>query len=88
MAIVPANLHPWCFLSNIFLMEKRDWGYRQVMNEWLTYHHFKMESVHLLMDILQGHYWMIRMDIKDACLMILIFSLTDAFFSSSGTHRY
>lgn len=70
-AIVPASLHPQGFLSNIFLVEKQDGGYRPVinlreLNIWLVYRHFKMEGIHLLRDLLQDKDWMVRLDLKDA----------------------
>ena len=56
-AVVRSTLHPGGFLSNLFLVEKQDRCFRPVINlqdfnEWQMYHHFKMEGVHPLRDLL------------------------------------
>ncbi|KAJ1148938.1 hypothetical protein NDU88_001762 [Pleurodeles waltl] len=77
-AICPALLHPRGFVSNLFLVEKKDKGFRPVINlcsfnKWVVYHHFKMEGIHLLLDILLQGDWMVRLDLKDAYLTVPIF---------------
>jgi len=46
------------FLSNVFLVPKKDGGFRPVinlkaLNHFVPYEHFKMEGLHCLKDILQ-----------------------------------
>ena len=77
-AIAITSLHPEGFLSNIFLVEKQDWGFRPFINlrefnEWLVYRHFKLEGIHLLPHLLRAGDWMVRLDVKDAYLTIPIF---------------
>ncbi|XP_078534007.1 uncharacterized protein LOC144820300 [Lissotriton helveticus] len=77
-AIIPSSLHPNGFLSNIFLVEKKDKGFRPVINlrsfnEWLIYRHFKMEGIHLLRDLLLQNDWLVRLDLKDAYLSVPIY---------------
>lgn len=69
---------PWeqrVFLSNIFLVEKKDKGWRPVinlrdLNKFLTYNHFKMEGIHLLKDMLLEKDWLVKLDLKDAYFTI------------------
>ncbi|XP_069057673.1 alpha-2-macroglobulin-like protein 1 [Pleurodeles waltl] len=87
-AICRASLHPNGFLSNIFLVEKKDKHFRTVINlkdfnEWLVYRHFKMEGIHLLREILLPNDWMIRLDLKDAYLSVPIFSPHQRFLQFS-----
>ena len=63
------------FISNLFLVPKRDGKSRPVinlkdLNTFLQYDHFKMEGIHLLCDLLQPHDWLGKIDLKDAYFMI------------------
>uniref|UniRef100_H3A6A3 ribonuclease H n=1 Tax=Latimeria chalumnae TaxID=7897 RepID=H3A6A3_LATCH len=65
------------FVSSIFLVPKKDSGWRPVinlraLNNLILYRHFKMEGLHLLRDTLQLGEWMVRLDLKDAYFMIPI----------------
>ena len=42
------------------------------VNQFLNYHHFKMEGTHLLRDLLQPNDWMGKIDLKDAYFVIPI----------------
>ena len=58
------------FISNLFLVPKRDGKSRPVinlkdLNTFLQYDHFKMEGIHLLRDLLQPHDWLGKIDLKD-----------------------
>ena len=58
-------------LSSIFLVPKKDMGYRPVinlkrLNSYIPYNHFKMESLALLKDLLQNKDYMVKLDLKDA----------------------
>lgn len=92
-AIVRASLHPQGFLSNLFLVDKVDGGKRPVINlssfnEWLVYRHFKMEGIHLLWDMLHPNDWMVRLDLKDAYLVIPIFPPIVGSFNFYGKTKY
>ena len=76
-AIVETQLTPDSFVSQIFLVEKKGGGQRPVinlkaLNQFVRVEHFKMESLHLLPDLLQSGDWMVKMDLKDAYLQVPI----------------
>ena len=65
------------FVSNLFLVRKRDGSSRPVinlkdLNAFLPYDHFKMEGIHLLRDLLQSQDWLGKIDLKDAYFVIPI----------------
>ena len=75
--IVETTLSPASFISQIFLVEKTGGGYRSVinlkcLNQFIRAEHFKMEGLHLLPDLIQHRDWMMKLDLKDAYLQILI----------------
>ena len=59
------------FLSNLFLVEKKDGGHRPVinlknLNSFIPYQHFKMEGLHYLKYQSQEGDYMCKLDLKDA----------------------
>ena len=73
-AVVETQLTPHSFVSQVFLVEKKDGGQRPVinlkgLNQFVRVEHFKMEG---LPDLLQSGDWMVKMDIKDAYLQVPI----------------
>ena len=59
------------FLSNLFLVGKKDGGNRPVinlnyLNAFIPYLHFKMEGLHLLKNMLKEKDYMCKIDLKDA----------------------
>ena len=59
------------FLSILFLMGKKDGGYRPVinlkmLNQLILFLHFKMEGLSQLKHIIQEGDWMCKLDLKDA----------------------
>jgi len=76
-AIVESMYSPKNYLSQIFLVEKKDGSQRPVinlkgLNQFVKTEHFKMEGLHLLPDLLKSQDWMIKMDLKDAYLQVPI----------------
>ena len=64
-----------CFLSNMFLVPKKDGGQRPVvnlknLNSFVKEEHFKMEGIHTLKDLLMPEDWMCKVDLKDAYFSI------------------
>ena len=74
-AIVEAQLTQGSFVSQIFLLERKEGGLRPIVNLknlncFIQTEHFKMEGLHTLPDLIQSQNWMIKMDLKDAFLQI------------------
>ena len=63
------------FVSNLFLVKKKDWGSRPVinlknLNQCIPHHHFKMESLQSLRDILKQSDFIFKLVLKDAYFCI------------------
>jgi len=63
------------YVSNIFIVPKKGGGARPVinlksLNGFTAYHHFKMEDLSLLKNMLSQGDWMGKMDLKDAYFTI------------------
>ena len=59
------------FLNNLFLVGKKDGGYRPVinlkmLNQFIPFLHFKLEGLSQLKHIIQEGDWMCKLDLKDA----------------------
>jgi len=72
-----SSLQTQGFLSRIFLVPKKDGSQRPVinlrqLNYFVIWEHFKMESIHLVENLIQEGDWMIKMDLKDAYFSIPI----------------
>ena len=57
-------------LSRIFLVPKKDGGHRPIinlkrLNNFVPHHHFKMEGIHMLKDLLKQGDFMTKIDLKD-----------------------
>ena len=69
--------YPNQFLSQIFLVPKKDGSYRPVinlrpLNQHIEQTHFKMESLAMMRDLLRQDDWMASIDLKDAYLSVTI----------------
>ena len=76
-AIIETQVVQQSFVSQIFLVEKKDGGQRPVvnlkcLNQYVKTEHFKMEGLHLLSGLLQAQDWMVKLDLKDAYLQVPI----------------
>ena len=65
------------FISPIFFFSKSDGTRRlilnlKILNEFLEYNRFKMETIHLVADLIQPHYYMTTIDLKDAYYSVKI----------------
>jgi len=59
------------FISTVFTRPKKDGSHRLILNlkklnEYVTYHHIKMESLQSAVQLLKKDYWMAVLDLKDA----------------------
>ena len=65
------------FVSQIFVVPKKDGTHRPVinlkaLNKFVKCQHFKMEGPQMIKDLLQKEDWMVTVDLKDAYLSIPI----------------
>ena len=65
------------FYTSLFLVPKKDGTTRPVvnltcLNEYIFPHHFKMEKIHTLRDLLKTNDWITKVDLNDAYSMIPI----------------
>ena len=59
------------FISKIFLRPKKDGSHRLILNlksfnQNVTYHHFKMDTLHSILKLVKKDCWMASVDLKDA----------------------
>ena len=64
------------FVSSLFIVRKKGGGQRPVINlqatnHFVEYSHFKMEGMHMLHDLLRKDDYMLKLDLKDAYLMVV-----------------
>ena len=63
------------FISNVFLREKKDGSYRMILNlknlnQWVTCHHFKMDTIHTCIRLIKPGCYMASIDLRDAYFSI------------------
>ena len=76
-AIQKVDLQPDQFISQIFLVPKKDGGQRPVvklkpLNRLIARYKFKMQSARTLKDLVRKDDWMVSIDLKDAYLSVPI----------------
>ena len=65
------------FISSLFVVPKKGGGHRPVinlrpLNSFIPYEHFKMESIHMLKDLIRKDDYLVKVDLKDAYLTVPI----------------
>ena len=65
------------FISSIFIRPKKDGSFRMILNlkqlnEFITYHHFKMETLQSALTLLKPGSYMAVLDLKDAYYSVSI----------------
>ena len=65
------------FISQIFIVPKKDGGYHPVinlraLNRFIPEEHFKMEGFHVVKDLIRAHNLLVKVDLKDAYLLVPI----------------
>ena len=65
------------FVSQIFLVPKKDGGFRPVinlkaLNKFIAEEHFKMEGFHMVKDLAKPGDWLTKLDLKDAYFLVPI----------------
>jgi len=75
--IVESSLEDGEFISNIFLRPKKDGSYRMILNlkdlnTFVTFHHFKMDSIRTCSQLMRSHCYMASIDLRDAYFSVPI----------------
>ena len=71
-AVISQTLHePGEFISRIFVRPKKDGTYRLILNlkklnNFVKYHHFKMETIHTATQLMKKNCYMASIDLRDA----------------------
>ena len=76
---IESSHEPDQFVSTVFLREKKDGTFRMILNlkelnRWVTYDHFKMDSILTCIQLIKPYCYMCSIDIKDAYYSISIHS--------------
>ena len=92
-AIRRASFDPNQFLSNLFTIPKKGGELRPVinlkpLNHFLEYHHFKMEGLSSLLDLIRPNDYMITMDLKVAYLSVPIHANHSNIYVLNGNQSY
>ncbi len=92
---VPIVERDVCFVSQLFLHQKKDGGWCPVFNLWclnsfVRYEHFKMEGLFLLKGLLTKGAYLAKLDLKDAYFSIPLATLHHRFlsFQWNGIHYH
>jgi hypothetical protein len=70
--VISQTLHePGEFISRIFIRPKKDGTYRLILNlkklnNFVKYHHFKMETIHTATQLMKKNCYMASIDLRDA----------------------
>ncbi|KAK3102086.1 hypothetical protein FSP39_008630 [Pinctada imbricata] len=76
--LVPPGQEGQGFYSTFFLVQKKDGGYRPILNlrplnKYLKVQHFKMETLRSIIQALEKGDWVASLDLKDAYLHVPVF---------------
>eukprot|EP00794_Sanderia_malayensis_P016482 gene16482-18121_t len=79
--IVLCDHEPGEFISPIFSVPKKDNKIRLIlnlksMNQYVQYHHFKMDSIHTALELITEDCWMASIDLKDAYYSVKVLQFT------------
>ena len=74
-AISPALQAPEGFVSQLFLVPKKDGGFRPVINlkalhTFIQEEHYKMENFHMIKELVRPQEWLVKVDLKDAYFLV------------------
>ena len=75
--ISPACQAPGAFVSQLYLVPKKDSGQRPVinlraLNRYIQVDHFKMEGFHMVKELVRPQDWVMKVDLKDAYFLVPI----------------
>ena len=74
--IFKSTLESGGFISTIFLIPKKDGTHRLILNlknlnEYVAYHHFKMDNIQTVLKLIRPGCFMASVDLKDAYYSVL-----------------
>ena len=77
------------FLSNVFVTPKGEGQFRPItnlkkLNEFVPYHHFKMEGLKDVKHLLRQGDWMYKIDLTDACFSVPLGTRSESLSDSDG----
>ena len=92
-AIIEISEEDVVFLSKMFVIPKSSGGFRPVfnlheLNSFVDTHHFKMESISILKDILQERDFIVKLGLKDAYLTVPIHKDHQCFLQFRWENRF
>ena len=88
-----ANHVPDSFISNVFIRPKKDGTFRMILNlkprnEFVDYHHFKMDTFRTALKLIRPVCFMASVDLKDAYYSIPIAEQDRKFFMFQWKGEY
>ena len=87
-----SSREPGEFISPIFLRPKPDGTYRMIhnlrtFNEFVQYHHFKMDTLEMAVKMMKPGCFMSSIDLKDAYYTVPIFHAHQKYQMDSAVHH-
>ena len=84
--------HQVSFVSQLFLVPKKDGGFRPVvnlktLNKYILEEHFKMEGFHMVRDLVRQGDWLTTIDLKDVYFLILVYPCHQKFLLFTWKER-
>lgn len=73
------------FISNVFVREKKDGSFRMILNlkdfnQFITYHHFKMDNINSCIRLMKPLCYMASIDLKDAYFSLPVHQNSQKYF--------
>jgi hypothetical protein len=88
--VISQTLHePGEFISQIFIRPKKDGTYRLILNlkklnNFVKYHHFKMETIHMATQLMKTNCYMASIDLRDVYYSVPVCKDHQKYLNSLG----